>query len=57
MSKTAAKKSTKTKTTPYEVAVGPKSLYRALSAEGNPSIATVLKDARALGVKLHATTA
>jgi probable addiction module antidote protein len=33
------------------------SLYRALSAEGNPSFATVLKVARALGVKLHATTA
>ena len=30
------------------------SLYRALSAEGNPSFATVLKVAKALGVKLHA---
>jgi probable addiction module antidote protein len=30
------------------------SLYRALSAEGNPSFATILKVARALGVKLHA---
>jgi len=30
------------------------SLYRALSGEGNPSFATVLKVARALGVKLHA---
>ena len=30
------------------------SLYRALSADGNPSFATVLKVARALGVKLHA---
>lgn len=30
------------------------SLYRALSAEGNPSFATVLKVARALGMKLHA---
>lgn len=30
------------------------SLYRALSAGGNPSFATVLKVARALGVKLHA---
>ncbi len=30
------------------------SLYRALSAEGNPSFATVLKVARALGGKLHA---
>ncbi len=33
------------------------SLYKALSAEGNPSFATVLKVARALGVKLHATPA
>ena len=30
------------------------SLYRALSADGNPSLSTVLKVARALGVKLHA---
>ena len=30
------------------------SLYRALSADGNPSFATVLKVARALGFKLHA---
>lgn len=30
------------------------SLYRALSANGNPSFATVLKVARALGVKFHA---
>ncbi|HSS51418.1 MAG TPA: addiction module antidote protein [Thermoanaerobaculia bacterium] len=34
-----------------------KSLYRALSADGNPSFATVLKVARALGVKLHAEAA
>jgi probable addiction module antidote protein len=33
------------------------SLYRALSAGGNPSFATVLKVARALGVKLHAQAA
>jgi probable addiction module antidote protein len=33
------------------------SLYRALSAGGNPSFATVLKVARALGVKLHAEAA
>ena len=33
------------------------SLYRALSGEGNPSFATVLKVARALGVKLHAEAA
>ena len=29
------------------------SLYRALSAEGNPSFATVLKVAKALGLRLH----
>ena len=33
------------------------SLYRALSAEGNPSFATVLKVAKALGMKLHASAA
>jgi len=33
------------------------SLYRALSAEGNPSFATVLKVAKALGVRFHAQAA
>jgi probable addiction module antidote protein len=33
------------------------SLYRALSADGNPSFAAVLKVARALGEKLHAEAA
>lgn len=33
------------------------SLYRALSAEGNPSFATVLKVAKALGFRLHAEVA
>ena len=33
------------------------SLYRALSSDGNPSFATVLKVARALGLKLHAAAA
>ena len=33
------------------------SLYRALSAEGNPSFSTILKVAKALGVKLHAAAA
>ena len=33
------------------------SLYRALSADGNPSFATILKVARALGLKLHAAAA
>jgi probable addiction module antidote protein len=33
------------------------SLYKALSENGNPSFATVLKVARALGVRLHAGAA
>ena len=33
------------------------SLYRALSVHGNPSFATVLKVARALGVRLNANAA
>jgi probable addiction module antidote protein len=33
------------------------SLYKALSENGNPSFATILKVARALGVRLHALTA
>jgi mannose-6-phosphate isomerase-like protein (cupin superfamily) len=33
------------------------SLYKALSEDGNPSFATVLKVARALGVKFHAEAA
>jgi probable addiction module antidote protein len=33
------------------------SLYKALSANGNPSLATVLKVARALGMRLHAEAA
>jgi probable addiction module antidote protein len=105
MPKTAAKKSTKTKTRSYDVAehlrtpeemaayldawfdeapddaagiaralgdiarakgmtqvakdagLSRESLYRALSADGNPSFATILKVARALGVKLHVETA
>src|SRR6266849_9532072 len=105
MPKTALKKTTKTKTIPYDVAeqlrtreemaayldawfeeapddaagiaralgdiarargmtqvaldagLSRESLYKALSAEGNPSFATVLKVARALGVKLHAEAA
>ena len=105
MPKVAAKKSSKVKTTPYDVAehlrtaeemaayldawleeapedaagiaralgdiarakgmsqvakdagLSRESLYRALSAEGNPSFATVLKVAKALGVRLHAQPA
>ncbi len=33
------------------------SLYRSLSETGNPSLATVLKVARALGLRLHAAAA
>jgi len=33
------------------------SLYRGLSEDGNPSFATVLKVARALGLRLHALPA
>ena len=40
-----------------EAGVSRESLYRALSADGNPSFATVLKVARALGVRLHAQPA
>ena len=40
-----------------EAGLSRESLYRALSDEGNPSFATVLKVARALGVRLHAQAA
>ncbi|MHB8763986.1 MAG: addiction module antidote protein [Deferrisomatales bacterium] len=32
-------------------------LYKALSADGNPEFATVMKVIKALGLKLHATAA
>ncbi|MBI5197914.1 MAG: putative addiction module antidote protein [Nitrospirae bacterium] len=35
--------------------LGRESLYKALSAEGNPEFATVLKVVRALGLRLRAT--
>jgi probable addiction module antidote protein len=35
--------------------LGRESLYKALSTEGNPEFATVLKVVRALGLRLHAT--
>ncbi len=38
-----------------ETGLGRESLYKALSPEGNPEFATVLKVMRALGLKLHAT--
>jgi probable addiction module antidote protein len=37
-----------------EAGLSRESLYKALSEDGNPSFATVLKVARALGVKFHA---
>ena len=40
-----------------EAGLSRESLYRALSADGNPSFDTVLRVARALGVKLHAEVA
>jgi probable addiction module antidote protein len=39
-----------------ETGLGRESLYKALSAEGNPEFATVLKVIRALGFRLHAST-
>lgn len=36
-----------------ETGLGRESLYKALSGEGNPSFATILKVINALGVKLH----
>jgi probable addiction module antidote protein len=37
-----------------DTGLGRESLYKALSHEGNPEFATVLKVVRALGIKLHA---
>ena len=37
-----------------ETGLGRESLYKALSGEGNPSFATILKVLAALGIKLHA---
>jgi probable addiction module antidote protein len=39
-----------------EAGLNRESLYRALSADGNPSFATVTKVARALGVRFAAKT-
>jgi probable addiction module antidote protein len=38
-----------------ETGLGRESLYKALSPEGNPEFATVLKIVKALGLRLHAT--
>lgn len=37
-----------------DTGMGRESLYKALSGEGNPSFATILKVTRALGIELHA---
>ena len=39
-----------------DTGLGRESLYRSLSAEGNPEFATVLKVVRALGLRLQAAT-
>lgn len=36
-----------------DTGMGRESLYKALSGAGNPSFATILKVARALGIRLH----
>ena len=40
-----------------ETGLGRESLYKALSPEGNPEFATVLKVVRALGLKFHVEAA
>jgi probable addiction module antidote protein len=40
-----------------DTGLGRESLYKALSAEGNPEFATILKVVEALGLKLHALPA
>ncbi|MFY9821446.1 MAG: addiction module antidote protein [Thermoanaerobaculia bacterium] len=39
-----------------EAGLGRESLYKALSPEGNPELATVLKVLKVLGLRLHAAT-
>ena len=39
-----------------EAGLGRESLYKALSPDGNPEFATVLKVLRALGLRLHTST-
>lgn len=39
-----------------ETSLGRESLYKALSPDGNPEFATVLKVVRALGLRLHVST-
>lgn len=40
-----------------DTGLGRESLYKALSGEGNPSFATILKVTTALGIELHAQSA
>jgi probable addiction module antidote protein len=40
-----------------DTGIGRESLYKALSGQGNPSFATILKVIHALGVRLHAAPA
>ena len=40
-----------------DTGLGRESLYKALSGEGNPSFATILKVMHALGLRLHAEAA
>ena len=40
-----------------QAGLGRESLYKALSAGGNPELGTVLRVIRALGIKLHAAPA
>ncbi|MEK6788343.1 MAG: addiction module antidote protein [Pseudomonadota bacterium] len=40
-----------------DTGLGRESLYKALSGEGNPSFATILKVTQALGLKFHASPA
>jgi len=41
----------------HEAGLGRESLYKALSASGNPEFATILKVVRALGLQLHVQAA
>ena len=40
-----------------DTGLGRESLYKALSGDANPSLGTILKVVKALGLKLHATAA
>jgi probable addiction module antidote protein len=40
-----------------DTGMGRESLYKALSGQGNPSFATILKVTSALGIQLHAQSA